>query len=112
MLTPSPYAAWLDTRAGQVIEKVTNQEALTTEEILILILKSQSDQLRQLAEEMNKRFEALEQRMEARFDQVDKRFEQIDKRFEQLSNNFKWGIIVAIGFLSLMMTLLRFFPSS
>lgn len=99
MFTQSAYSAWLDNRAGQIFEKVTNQETITNEETLVLILKAQNDQLRQLAEGM-----------EARFEQVDKRFEQIDRRFEQLSNNFKWGLISAMGFISLLMTILRFVP--
>ncbi len=99
MFTQSAYSAWLDNRAGQIFEKVSNQEAISNEETLILILKAQNDQLRQLAEAM-----------EARFEQVDKRFEQIDRRFEQLSNNFKWGLISAMGFISLLMTILRFVP--
>ncbi len=99
MFTQSAYSAWLDNRAGQIFEKVSNQETITNEETLVLILKAQNDQLRQLAEAM-----------EARFEQVDKRFEQIDRRFEQLSNNFKWGLISSMGFISLLMTILRFVP--
>ncbi len=92
MFTQSAYSTWLDNRAGQILEKVSNQETITNEETLVLILKAQNDQLRQLAEAM------------------EARFEQVDKRFEQLSNNFKWGLISAMGFISLLMTLLRFVP--
>ena len=73
---------------------------------LVLILKAQNDQLRQLAEAMEARFEQVDKR----FEQIDRRFEQVDKRFEQLSNNFKWGLISAMGFISLLMTILRFVP--
>ncbi len=106
MFTQSAYSAWLDNRAGQIFEKVSNQETITNEETLILILKAQNDQLRQLAEAMEARFE----RVDKRFEQIDRRFEQIDRRFEQLSNNFKWGLISAMGFISLLMTILRFVP--
>lgn len=99
MFTQSAYSAWLDNRAGEIFEKVSNQETITNEETLVLIRKAQNDQLRQLAEAM-----------EARFEQIDRRFEQVDKRFEQLSNNFKWGLISAMGFISLLMTILRFVP--
>ncbi len=106
MFTQSAYSAWLDNRAGQIFEKVTNQETITNEETLVLILKAQNDQLRQLAEAMEARFEQVDKH----FEQIDRRFEQIDKRFEQLSNNFKWGLISAMGFISLLMTILRFVP--
>ncbi len=106
MFTQSAYSAWLDNRAGQIFEKVSNQKTITNEETLVLILKAQNDQLRQLAEAMEGRFEQVDKR----FEQIDRRFEQIDKRFEQLSNNFKWGLISAMGFISLLMTILRFVP--
>ena len=106
MFTQSAYSAWLDNRAGQIFEKVTNQETISNEETLVLILKAQNDQLRQLAEAMEARFEQVDKR----FEQIDRRFEQVDKRFEQLSNNFKWGLISAMGFISLLMTILRFVP--
>ena len=97
MFSRTANTAWLDKRAEQIFEKVTDQEPITNEETLVLILKAQSDQLRQLAE-----------LMDARFEQVDKRFEMIDKRFEQLSSNFKWGIIAAMGYTTLLTAILRF----
>ncbi len=99
MFTPTTYTAWLDGRAGEIFEKITHQQTISNEETLVLILKAQNDQLHMLSESMDRRFE-----------QVDKRFEQVDKRFEQLSNNFKWGVIATIGFISLLMTVLKFFP--
>ncbi len=113
MFSQSAYSAWLDNRAGQIFEKVSKQETITNEETLVLILKAQNDQLRQLAEAIEARFEQVEARFEQvdkRFEQIDRRFEQVDKRFEQLSNNFKWGLISAMGFISLLMTILRFVP--
>ncbi len=106
MFTQSAYSAWLDNRAGQIFEKVSNQETINNEETLVLIVKAQNDQLRQLAEAMDARFEQVDKR----FEQIDRRFEQVDKRFEQLSNNFKWGLISAMGFISLLMAVLRFVP--
>jgi len=39
---------------------------------------------------------------------MDARFEQVDKRFEQLFSNFKWGIIAAMGCITLLTGILRF----
>jgi hypothetical protein len=99
MFSQTVYTAWLDQRAGQIFEKITSRQSINNEETLVLILKAQNDQLRQLAETMEERFE-----------QVDRRFEQIDRRFEQLSANFKWGLIAAMGFLSVLMAVLKFVP--
>ena len=104
MFSQTAYTAWLDKRAEQIFEKVTDQEPITNEETLVLILKAQSDQLRQLAEMMDGRFDQVDQR----FEQVDRRFEQVDKPFVQLSSNFKWGIIAAMGYITLLTAILRF----
>ncbi len=106
MFTPTTYTAWLDGRAGEIFEKITHQQTISNEETLVLILKAQNDPLHLLAESMDQRFEQVDKR----FDQVERRLEQMDQRFEQLSNNFKWGVIATIGFISLLMTVLKFFP--
>ena len=120
MFTPTTYTAWLDGRAGEIFEKITHQQTISNEETLVLILKAQNDQLHMLSESMDRRFEQVDKRFEQvdkrfeqvdkRFDQIERRLEQMDQRFEQLSNNFKWGVIATIGFISLLMTVLKFFP--
>ena len=113
MFSPTAYTTWLDNRAGEIFEKVTHQETITNEETLLLILKAQNDQLHQFSESMDMRFEQVDKRFEQvdkRLEQMDKRFEQVDKRFEQITNNFKWGVISTIGFLSLLITIMKFIP--
>ncbi len=113
MFTPTTYTAWLDGRAGEIFEKITHQQTISNEETLVLILKAQNDPLHLLSESMDQRFEQVDKRFEQvdkRFDQIERRLEQMDQRFEQLSNNFKWGVIATIGFISLLMTVLKFFP--
>ena len=85
MFSPSVYTAWLDTRAGEIFEKMTSNDAISNEETLLLILKGLNDQLLLLSETM-------------------------DKRFEQITNNFKWGVISTIGFLSLLIAGMKYLP--
>ncbi len=50
MFSRTAYTAWLDKRAEQIFEKVTEPGAHHQRGTLVLILKAQSDPLRQLAE--------------------------------------------------------------
>lgn len=78
MFTETVYTSWLDQRAGQIFDKVTSHQTISSEETLVLILKVHNDQIRQLAESMAEGFD----RMARRIEQVDKRIEQMDKRIE------------------------------
>ena len=102
---------WLEAQAQKVMEKVANGEGASPEQMMILMLKAQTNhfahldiELRQdmqnldsrLSSEMQKMNERLsgEMRelrvdMDKRFEQVDKRFEQVDKRFEQVDKRFE-----------------------
>ncbi|MCS6971992.1 MAG: hypothetical protein NZL89_03125 [Leptospiraceae bacterium] len=107
------FSQWLDKKAAEIIAKI-DKEKLSSEEMIILILKAQAnhfahldqdlrremqilreDTMREIAllrEDMNRRFEQVEKRfeqVEKRFEQVEMRFEQIDKRFEQIDKRFE-----------------------
>jgi len=104
MFTDTVYASCPDQRAGRIFDKVTSHQTISKEETLVLILKAQNDHLDQLAETMAEVFD----RMDRSFEHTEERIEQADKRFEQMASNFKWGLIAAMVFLSLLMTGLEF----
>jgi len=103
------FEDWLDNQAQKVMEQVTNGQSIATDQMMILMLKAQTNkisrlyidlrnEMKALRLDMNKRFEQIDKRFELvdksfeqmqvetaeRFEQVDKRFEQVDKRFDQL----------------------------
>lgn len=107
------FDQWLDNKAAEIIKKM-DREKLSSEEMIVLVLKAQAnhfahldqdlrremqllreDTTRELAllrEDMLRRFEQVDKRfeqMERRFEQIDKRFEQVDKRFEQVDKRFE-----------------------
>ena len=86
---------WLDSQAQKVMEKVASGEGIAPEQMMILMLKAQTNHFAHLdvdlrnemvllREDMDKRFEQMQVESAKRFEQVDKRFEQVDKRFEQM----------------------------
>ena len=109
--------AWLDEQTQLVMKKVTSGEGLEPTDMMVLVLKIQTNHvahmeqdLRQemvdLREDMNRRFEQVDKRFErvdARFEQVDKRLEQVDKNMNamigRIDNFMKWsfGTTIAVG---------------
>ena len=107
--------AWLDDQTQLVMKKVTSGEGLESADMMVLVLKIQTNHvahmeqdLRQemvdLRQEMNRRLDQVDKHLEQvdkhldqvdkrldqvdkRLDQVDKHFEQVDKRFEQVDKN-------------------------
>ena len=86
---------WLDSQAQKVMEKVANGESIAPEQMMILMLKAQTNHFAHLdvdlrnemvllREDMDKRFEQMDKRFEQMQVETAKRFEQVDKRFEQM----------------------------
>jgi DNA anti-recombination protein RmuC len=97
---------WLDSQAQKVMEKVASGEGIAPEQMMILMLKAQtnhfahldvelredvqnldirlSSQMEKMNERLSSEMRELREDMDKRFEQVDKRFEQVDKRFEQM----------------------------
>ena len=97
---------WLDSQAQKVMEKVASGEGIAPEQMMVLMLKAQtnhfahldvelredvqnldirlSSQMEKMNERLSSEMRELREDMDKRFEQVDKRFEQVDKRFEQM----------------------------
>ncbi|MEI6746351.1 MAG: hypothetical protein WCL34_10345, partial [Methylococcaceae bacterium] len=94
------FEDWLDSQAQSVMTKISTGEGISPEQMMILMLKAQTNhfahldvELREDMKSMNERLSSemktLRQDMDKRFEQVDKRFEQVDKRFEQVDKRFE-----------------------
>ena len=94
------FEQWLDNQAQRVMNLVADGKAITPEEMMVLVLKAQTnhfahldielrEEMKGLREDMDKRFDFMREEMSKRFEQVDKRFEQVDKRFEQADKRFE-----------------------
>lgn len=90
---------WLDRQAQKVMEKVASGEGIAPEQMMILMLKAQTNHFAhldvdlrsdmqnldsRLSSEMQKMNERLSGEMRELREDMDKRFEQVDKRFEQM----------------------------
>ncbi len=92
---------WLNSQAQKVMEQVAGGQNITSDQMMILMLKAQTNhfahldvdlrtEMRALHEDMDRRFEQMQIEIVKRFEQVDKRFEQMQiettKRFDQLTS--------------------------
>ena len=106
---------WLDTQAQKVMEQVASGQSISSDQMMILMLKAQTNhfahldidlrsEMHALREDMDKRFEQMQVETVKRFEQVDKRFEQmqietvkrfeqVDKRFDQLTSRMDYFMI-------------------
>jgi len=107
MFEDNIFEKWLDEKANELIKKIGDSKPLSGEEMIILVLKAQSNHFHHLdkelrgdiakqKDEMNKRFGELKEELDKRFleqkEELDKRFleqkEELDKRFEKIDKRF------------------------
>ncbi len=81
---------WLDSQAQKVMEQVASGQSISSDQMMILMLKAQTNHFAHLDIDLRSEMKALREDMDKRFEQVDKRFEQMHvetaKRFDQLTS--------------------------
>ncbi|KAF3982876.1 MAG: hypothetical protein HFP78_00480, partial [Methylococcales symbiont of Hymedesmia sp. n. MRB-2018] len=103
------FERWLDSEASKAMEKITNHESIDQQEMMVLVLKAQTNHITHMEQDLRGEMIALREDMDKRFEQINKRFEQVDKRFDTMiarmdkfmiwsfSNTFiAAGIVVAL----------------
>ncbi len=80
------FDRWLTNKSQEILSKV-DREKITTEEMLILILKAQTNHFYHMDLEFREDFKRFESR-----------FERVDKQFDRLYDLMKWqsGILIAL----------------
>ena len=128
------FDEWLDGQAQKVMEKVANGEGIAPEQMMILMLKAQtnhfahldvdlrsdmqnldsrlSSEMQKMNERLSGEMRELREDMDKRFEQVDKRFEQVDKRFEQLTSRIDhfmiWSFATTISVGGMIVAAIKF----
>ena len=84
------FDSWLNKKSDEILSKV-DKSTISTEEMLTLILKAQTNHFHHMDVEFREEFK-----------RIDDRFEKVDSRFEAMSSKidekFKWqiGIIITL----------------
>jgi hypothetical protein len=118
---------WLDSQAQKVMEKVASGEGIAPEQMMILMLKAQTNHFAHLdvdlrnemillRQDMDKRFEQAKLDTAKQFEQVEKRFEQAQvetaKRFEQLTSRIDhfmiWSFATTVSVGGIVVAVIKF----
>ena len=118
---------WLENQAQKVMEKVASGEGIAPEQMMILMLKAQTNhfahldvELREdvknldirLSSQMEKMNERLSGEMRELRQDMDKRFEQVDKRFEQLTSRIDhfmiWSFATTLSVGGMIVAVIKF----
>ena len=110
------FEDWLDSQAQSVMTKISTGEGISPEQMMILMLKAQTNHFAhldvELREDMKSMNERLSSEMKTLREDIDKRFEQVDKRFEQLTSRIDrfmiWSFAVTISVGGMVVAAIKF----
>ena len=125
------FEDWLDKKTKAIFLKL-GEEAISSDEMILLVLKAQTNHFEHLDKDLRTEMSALNkelreemillrQDMDKRFEQVDRRFEQVDKRFEQVDKRFEvltsridhfmvWSFATTLTVGGLVIAAIKFLP--
>jgi archaellum component FlaC len=106
------FESWLDSEAQKVMSKISSGEGISSEQMMILLLKAQTNHFAHLDIDLRNDMKELREDMDKRFEQVDKRFEQVDKRFEQLTSRIDhfmiWSFATTVSVGGMIVAAIKF----
>jgi hypothetical protein len=84
------FEKWLDEKCAEILQRIQS-EKLSTEDMVLLCLKAQTNHFHHMDGEFRDEFKSIKSDFQAfklgmkkSFEEIDKRFEEIDKRFEKI----------------------------
>ena len=103
------FDSWLDKKSDEILSKV-DREKITTEEMIILVLKAQTNHfhhadidLKEGLTDVRSQIKNVEQDISELRTSMDEKFQKVDQRFlqmdQKIDNRFMWliGITVAMS---------------
>jgi peptidoglycan hydrolase CwlO-like protein len=81
---------WLNQKSLEILNKV-EKEKLSTEDMLILSLKAQTNHFDHMDKEFRGEFNNIQlqfRKIDERFEKIDEKFEKVEERFEKMNAKF------------------------
>nr|VFJ53200.1 MAG: hypothetical protein BECKDK2373B_GA0170837_104122 [Candidatus Kentron sp. DK]VFJ67831.1 MAG: hypothetical protein BECKDK2373C_GA0170839_11713 [Candidatus Kentron sp. DK] len=98
------FEKWLDSKSGEIVEKMGRGEPLRTEEMMVLVLKAQANHFHHLDKDLRNEMKTLREDMNQRFESVDKRFEQLIRRIDRF---MFWSMGITVAAAAFVVTYLK-----
>jgi len=77
------FEKWLDSKSQEIVEKMGRGEQLRTEEMMVLVLKAQSNHFYHLDQDLRNEMKMLREDTNKRFEDMNKHFEQLMRRVDR-----------------------------
>ena len=77
------FEKWLDEKCAEILQRIQS-EKLSTEDMVLLCLKAQTNHFHHMDGEFRDEFKSIKSDFQAFKLEMKKRFEEIDKRFEKI----------------------------
>ena len=81
------FEKWLDDQAAKAMDKITRGEQYQQIDVMLLVLKAQTNHIAHLEQERHGEMRALRGDMDKRFDKVDEHLKKIDEHLEQVDKH-------------------------
>jgi hypothetical protein len=99
------FEDWLDTQAQKVMSLVVEGESISPDQMMILMLKAQTNHFAHLDIDLRNEMKLLREDMDKRFEQVDKRFEQLTSRIDHF---MVWSFATTLTMGGIVITVIKF----
>jgi hypothetical protein len=100
---------WLNSQAQKSMEKVANGEGVAPEQMMILMLKAQTNHFAYLDIDLHNEMITLRQNMDKRFEQMQ---QETAKRFEQLTSRIDhfmiWSFAITVSVGGMVVALIKY----
>lgn len=92
---------WLQQKSQEILSKM-DKEKVTTEDMLILTLKVQTNHFHHMDVEFREEFKKIDYC----FEKIDQRFEAVDKKFDRLYTALMWGFGLVLSSMIAVLSIL------
>jgi len=107
MFNDNIFDEWLDNKAKEIIIALGEGKPLSSEEMMVLVLKAQTNHFNHLDIELREDMKNLREDMDKRFEQVDKRFDTLVKRMDRL---MIWSFATTLTVGGMVVAAIKFLP--
>ncbi len=107
MFEDNIFEQWLDTKTKEIVIKMGDGKALSSDEMIVLVLKAQTNHFVHLDQDLRTEMIDLRKDMDKRFEQVDKRFDAIATRMDRF---MIWSFATTISVGGIVIAAIKFLP--
>ena len=107
MLYDNTFKQLLNAKSQEIVIKMGDGKALSSDEMIVLVLKAQTNHFVHLDQDLRTEMIDLRKDMDKRFEQVDKRFDAITTRMDRF---MIWSFATTVSVGGIIIAAIKFLP--